>query len=223
MNINFNRMKKILVSLAVLILILNFKAMAQKYVIISTSYGDMKVKLYDETPLHQENFLKLAKSGYFDGTIFHRVIKEFMIQGGDPESKNAQAGQALGSGGPGYTIPAEFKPDLFHKKGVLSAARLGDQMNPMKASSGSQFYIVQGKVYTDEQLTMFEGRLGFKFSEAQRNAYKTVGGTPFLDREYTVFGEVVEGLDVLDKIAAVQTDGRDRPVKDIKMTVKVVE
>jgi peptidyl-prolyl cis-trans isomerase B (cyclophilin B) len=197
--------------------------MAQKYVIISTEFGDMKVKLYDETPLHQENFIKLAKDGFYNGTIFHRVIREFMVQGGDPESKNAQAGAPLGSGGPGYTIPAELKAEFFHKKGALAAARLGDQMNPGKASSGSQFYIVQGKTYTNEQLTMFEGRLGFKFSAEQRTAYTTVGGTPFLDRQYTVFGEIVEGLDVIDKIAGVPCDGRDRPNKDIKMTVKLVE
>ncbi|MCK5537895.1 MAG: peptidylprolyl isomerase [Bacteroidales bacterium] len=216
-------MKKNLISLVVLIFTFSYTAIAQKYVLISTEYGDMKVLLYDETPLHQENFIKLAKDGFFDGTLFHRVIKEFMIQGGDPESKTAQAGAPLGSGGPGYTVPAEFKANLFHKKGALSAARMGDQMNPMKASSGSQFYVVQGKVYNDAQLNMLEGRLGFKLSDEQRKAYKTIGGTPFLDRNYTVFGEIVDGLDVIDKIAAVATDGSDRPKKDIKMTVKVVK
>ncbi len=216
-------MKKIVLGLTLIMSIFISNSMAQKYVLISTKFGDMKVKLYDETPLHQENFLKLTKEGYFDGTLFHRVIKEFMIQGGDPDSKSAKPGQSLGSGGPGYTIPAEFKPDLFHKKGALAAARQGDQVNPMKASSGSQFYIVEGKKYTDAQLDMLEKRMGTKFSATQREAYKTVGGTPFLDYNYTVFGEVVEGLEVIDKIAAVPVDGSDRPKEDIKLTVKVID
>ncbi len=204
-------------------IIFNLQTMAQKYVLISTSYGDMKVKLYDETPLHQENFIKLAKEGFYNGTIFHRVIKNFMIQGGDPDSKNAQAGAPLGSGGPGYTIPAEIKPGLIHKKGAIAAARLGDQINPQKNSSGSQFYIVQGKKYTDSELDMLEMRMGVKFTPEQRQTYKNIGGTPFLDNNYTVFGEVVEGLDVIDKIANAATDRRDRPVKDIKITVKVLD
>lgn len=192
-------------------------------VIISTDLGEMKAVLYNETPLHKENFIKLAKEGYFDGCLFHRVIDGFMIQGGDPDSKTAKPGQMLGQGGPGYTIPAEFKQELIHKKGALAAARMADQMNPQKASSGSQFYIAQGKSYTENELNMLSSRMGKAFNKQQMEAYTTVGGVPFLDYEYTVFGEVVEGLEVIDKIAAVEKDRRDRPVQDIKMTIKVVE
>lgn len=192
-------------------------------VIISTDLGEMKAVLYNETPLHKENFIKLAKEGYFDGCLFHRVIDGFMIQGGDPDSKAAKPGQMLGQGGPGYTIPAEFKQELIHKKGALAAARMADQANPQKASSGSQFYIAQGKSYTENELNMLSSRMGKAFNKQQMEAYTTVGGVPFLDYEYTVFGEVVEGLEVIDKIAAVEKDRRDRPVQDIKMTIKVVE
>lgn len=192
-------------------------------VIISTDLGEMKAVLYNETPLHKENFIKLAKEGYFDGCLFHRVIDGFMIQGGDPDSKTAKPGQMLGQGGPGYTIPAEFKQKLIHKKGALAAARMADQVNPQKASSGSQFYIAQGKSYTENELNMLSSRMGKAFNKQQMEAYTTVGGVPFLDYEYTVFGEVVEGLEVIDKIAAVEKDRRDRPVQDIKMTIKVVE
>ena len=192
-------------------------------VIISTDLGEMKAVLYNETPLHKENFIKLAKEGYFDGCLFHRVIDGFMIQGGDPDSKTAKPGQMLGQGGPGYTIPAEFKQELIHKKGALAAARMADQVNPQKASSGSQFYIAQGKSYTENELNMLSSRMGKAFNKQQKEAYTTVGGVPFLDYEYTVFGEVVEGLEVIDKIAAVEKDRRDRPVQDIKMTIKVVE
>jgi cyclophilin family peptidyl-prolyl cis-trans isomerase len=162
--------------------------------VIHTEYGDMKGVLYNETPKHRDNFVKLAKSKYYDGLLFHRVIMGFMIQGGDPDSKNAQPGQQLGSGGPGYTIPAEITASLTHKRGALAAARQGDQVNPIKASSGSQFYIVQPEK-----------------------------GVHFLDMNYTVFGEVTEGLDVVDKIANAAKDRNDRPLKDIKMTVKIVE
>lgn len=192
-------------------------------VIISTDLGEMKAVLYNETPLHKENFIKLAKEGYFDGCLFHRVIDGFMIQGGDPDSKTAKPGQMLGQGGPGYTIPAEFKQELIHKKGALAAARMADQVNPQKASSGSQFYIAQGKSYTENELNMLSSRMGKAFNKQQMEAYTTVGGVPFLDYEYTVFGEVVEGLEVIDKIAAVEKDRRDRPVQNIKMTIKVVE
>lgn len=192
-------------------------------VIISTDLGEMKAVLYNETPLHKENFIKLAKEGYFDGCLFHRVIDGFMIQGGDPDSKTAKPGQMLGQGGPGYTIPAEFKQELIHKKGALAAARMADQVNPQKASSGSQFYIAQGKSYTENELNILSSRMGKAFNKQQMEAYTTVGGVPFLDYEYTVFGEVVEGLEVIDKIAAVEKDRRDRPVQDIKMTIKVVE
>jgi cyclophilin family peptidyl-prolyl cis-trans isomerase len=171
--------------------------------------------------LHRDNFLRLVKSHYYDGVLFHRVIKNFMIQGGDPESKNAKAGQPLGNGGPSYTIPAEFRVTLFHKKGVLAAAREGDNVNPEKKSSGSQFYIVQGKKFTDGALDTLERvrRNGKKLPEAHRQVYKTVGGTPHLDENYTVYGEVVKGLDVVDAIAAVQTsrDPADRPVEDVKI------
>lgn len=192
-------------------------------VIISTSYGDMKVKLYDETPQHRDNFIKLAKEGFYDGLLFHRVIQQFMIQGGDPNSKNAQPGQPLGAGGPGYTVPAEFNANFIHKKGALSAARQGDQVNPKKASSGSQFYIVQGKPSSEQELKYLSSRTGVQYTPEQAAIYATVGGTPFLDQQYTVFGEVVEGLDVIDKIAAVKTAPGDRPIEDVKFTVKVVQ
>lgn len=189
---------------------------------ITTDYGTIKIKLYDETPKHRDNFIKLAKEGFYNGTLFHRVIQGFMIQGGDPNSKNAPAGQPLGMGDVGYTVPAEFNPALIHKKGALCAARTE---NPTKASSGCQFYIVQGKTYTDAELDQMEMRTGIKYTPAQREIYKKSGGTPFLDMNYTVYGEVTEGLDVVDKIAAVQTNRQagDRPVQDVKMTVKVIE
>lgn len=182
--------------------------------IISTDYGDIKCKLYDKTPGHRDNFIKLIKEGWFNGSTFHRVIKDFMIQGG---------GKQDGAVSVNYTIPAEFYPDYFHKKGALAAARMGDHVNPKKESSGSQFYIVQGKKYTDSELTALEARKRCEWTPEQKEAYKTIGGTPFLDFDYTVFGEVVEGLDVVDKIAAVQTGQRDKPVKDVKMTIKIVE
>jgi len=190
---------------------------------IQTPYGNMIVWLYDATPQHRDNFLKLAEQGYFDDLIFHRVINGFMIQGGDPNSRNARPGQQLGSGGPGYTIPAEFVDTLFHKKGALAAARTGDQVNPKKESSGSQFYIVQGRPVTEEDLDMIEARKSFRYTRAQRDTYLSVGGTPFLDRDYTVFGEVIEGLDVIDKIAAVVTLPGDRPKEDVKMKIKPVK
>lgn len=195
----------------------------QKMVEIITDFGTMKVRLYDETPLHRDNFLKLANEGFYDGLLFHRVIRNFMIQGGDPNSKNAGPDAQLGGGGPGYTIPAEFNPALYHKKGALAAARMGDQVNPQKASSGSQFYIVQGSVMDEQKLGMMTAQSGVKYSPEQIQAYTTIGGTPFLDGQYTVFGEVVEGLDVIDKIAAVQTRPGDRPVQDVKMTIRVVK
>ena len=193
-------------------------------VLISTKFGDMKVLLYNETPKHRNNFVKLINKKFYDGTLFHRVIKNFMIQGGDPNSVNAKPDATLGNGGPGYTIDAEIVPKYFHKKGALAAARLGDRANPKKKSSGSQFYIVQGKIYGDKELDAMELRMGKNFSEEQREAYKTIGGTPHLDGEYTVFGEVIQGLNIIDKIAAVETDkATNRPLKDIKMTIKVVK
>ena len=243
---------------------------------IKTSLGDITVRLYDETPLHRDNFIKLAKEGYYNGTLFHRVIKNFMIQGGDPDSKGAAAGVQLGTGGPGYTVPAEFVyPQYFHKKGALAAARQSDQVNPEKKSSGSQFYIVTGEVYSAGKLTQLEKQLeqrmlqsifdslvvenrdkilqlrrnrdqaGIaaiqeqlqkdtfakakemgkpKFTDAQREAYTTIGGTPFLDNDYTVFGEVEEGMYVIDAIQNVATGVGDRPSTDVVMIeVKVIE
>lgn len=240
------------------------KTKGDTLILIETDFGNMKIKLYDKTPKHKENFIKLAKSGFFDGLLFHRVIKDFMIQGGDPDSKNAPAGKMLGNGGPGYEIDAEFNDSLFHKKGVIAAAREGDNVNPLKKSSGSQFYIVQGRKFSDEELNKLEEQISlgnyinlhpeigkqaseyrmtgnkpafdslieeiknrkdykaYKIPEYQRKIYKTIGGTPHLDGNYTVFGEIVEGLDVIDKIASVKTDKNDRPIKDVKMTVKVI-
>lgn len=207
-----------------------------KVVLITTSMGKIVVDLYDETPLHKANFLKLAESGFYDSLLFHRVINGFMIQGGDPQSKGAAEGVQLGNGGPGYTIPAEFVDSLYHKKGALAAARMGDDVNPEKASSGSQFYIVQGKTYTKEQLLSMEktirknnalynlgGREDFTFSEKQIEDYTTIGGTPFLDGSYTVFGEVIHGLDVIEQIALVDKDSFDRPVTDILMKMEVID
>ena len=194
----------------------------KKDVEIVTSMGTMVVRLSDSTPLHRDNFLKLVKQHYYDSILFHRVINHFMIQAGDPNSKKAEPGDQLGNGGPGYTIPAEFRPSIFHKKGVIAAARTGDDVNPQKASSGSQFYIVQGKVFTEAGLDSVETfRLkGRKLPAEHRAVYKVLGGTPHLDQGYTVFGELVKGLEVLDSIAAVPTSGRqggDRPLKDVRI------
>jgi len=243
-------------------------------VTIKTKFGDMAAILYDETPKHKENFLKLAKEGFYDSLLFHRVIDGFMIQGGDPDSKNAPNTRRLGNGGPGYTIDAEIKPKYYHVKGALSAARLGDMMNPGKASSGSQFYIVDGtmhaesqlkidrnkynralqqflqkpgnqsyrdsinsfiqrrdekgfQAYLDELKPVVEEQLGISvdrdISPKVLEAYTTIGGTPQLDGEYTVFGQVIQGLDVIDKIAAAPKDMNDRPVEDIAMEITVEE
>jgi cyclophilin family peptidyl-prolyl cis-trans isomerase len=189
---------------------------------ITTDFGTMVVELYDATPLHRDNFIKLAEEGYYNGLLFHRVIDGFMIQGGDPNSKDAPAGAPLGSGGPGYQIPAEFVDSLVHIKGALAAARMGDGVNPEKKSSGSQFYIVQGNIVDDRTLDMLEQRKGIPYTPEQRKAYKEVGGTPMLDRDYTVFGRVTSGLEVIDMIARVQKDGRDRPVQDVRMQVRVI-
>ena len=193
------------------------------YVKIETSYGDMVVKLYNETPLHRDNFLKLVKEGVYDDLLFHRVINQFMIQGGDPNSRNAKPGQMLGEGGLGYTVPAEFVPTLYHKKGALAAARQGDGVNPEKASSSCQFYIVQGTTWDAERLKSVEQRMGKSFTAEQAEVYAKIGGTPFLDGDYTVFGEVVEGLEVVDKIAAVPCGPMDRPVEDVKMKMTIIE
>lgn len=272
-------MKRTITALFVTVLLITSCAQDKKdqVITIKTSYGDMVAILYDETPKHKENFIKLAKEHYFDSLLFHRVIQGFMIQGGDPNSKKAQPGENLGSGGPGYTVEAEFVPQYFHEKGSLSAARMGDQVNPQKASSGSQFYIVQGTVISPSDVNslrcdqmqlmtglrkMFEdpankplldslNQLYFAgdmqayqsrlialaprvekatnlkilrdIPEAQIKAYTTVGGAPHLDGQYTVFGKVIKGLEVIDKIAAVQRDGNDRPQEDIRMMVTVQE
>lgn len=187
---------------------------------ITTDSGVMVIRLYDKTPQHRDNFIKLANEHFFDSLLFHRVISGFMIQGGDPQSKYAQPGQMLGSGDVGYTIPAEFDTSLYHKKGALSAARTN---NPEKASSGCQFYIVQGRNVTDEELNMTEMQKGIKYSAAKRKMYKTMGGTPFLDMDYTVFGEVESGLDVIDKIASVQKGAADRPLGDVRMFIEVIK
>ena len=189
-------------------------------VLISTSMGDMVVKLYNGTPQHRDNFLKLVNEKFYDSLLFHRVISGFMIQGGDPQSKTAAAGVMLGMGDVGYTIPAEFVDTLFHKKGALCAARTP---NPQKASSGCQFYIVQGRVMTNDQVQMLESQRGIVLSAKQKEAYTTIGGTPQLDRDYTVYGEVIKGLDVIDKIAAVKTAPGDRPVEDVRMKMKLIK
>ena len=239
---------------------------------IQTTLGDITVRLYDETPLHRDNFVKLAKEGYYDGTLFHRVIKDFMIQGGDPDSKGAPAGKMLGVGGPDYTIEAEIKSGLYHKRGALAAARQGDEVNPERRSSGSQFYIVWGQVYNEGQLRQFSKQMemqqmqavfnalakehhdeimqmrrernraglqelqeklaaeaevqvkaqGAGTTDEQRAIYSTVGGTPHLDGQYTVFGEVEEGMDVVEMIQQAATARGDRPVDDIEMRVVVM-
>ncbi len=272
-------MKRTITTLFVTVLLISSCAQDKKDVVVTikTSYGDMVAILYEETPKHKANFIKLAKEHYFDSLLFHRVIQGFMIQGGDPNSKKAKPGENLGSGGPGYTIDAEIMPQYFHEKGALSAARLSDQVNPQKASSGSQFYIVQGTVispndvnnlrfdqmqlmtglrkmfedpankplldslnqlYFSGDMQAYQSRLfalaprvekatGLKvirnIPDAQIKAYTTVGGAPHLDGQYTVFGKVIKGLEVIDKIAAVQRDASERPLEDIRMVVTVEE
>lgn len=253
----------------------NMEDQKETKMLIETSMGDIKIKLYNETPKHRDNFIKLVEDGVYNGTLFHRVIKDFMIQGGDPDSKNASADKMLGSGDVGYTTPAEFVyPKYFHKKGALAAARQSDQVNPKKESSGCQFYIVTGKVYSEAEIMGMEqqqnqGKVNkifnqlaqkhmkeiykmrkdndqdalydlqeklvaeadtiaakqpdFKFTPEQVKAYTTVGGTPHLDNEYTVFGEIVEGMEVIDAIQKVKTNKADRPAEDIKMKVSIID
>jgi len=195
-----------------------------QYIRIRTSYGDCIIRLYNETPKHRDNFIKLTKQGFYNGTLFHRVIQNFMIQGGDPDSRDTsknKPGAELGNGDVGYTVPAEFRDSLFHKRGVLAAAR---DDNPTKASSGCQFYIVEGKRFTDGKLDTLENtRLkGRKIPAWERDYYKSVGGAPHLDQNYTVYGEVVSGIDMVDRIAAVKTDKNDRPKEDVSMTVELL-
>lgn len=215
-------MKKILTLLLCFCLSTAFaEKPSHRYIRITTEKGECIVMLYNTTPQHRDNMIKLAKKGFYKNTLFHRVIKSFMIQGGDPESKNAVAGKELGNGDVNYTIPAEFRDSLFHKKGVLAAAR---DDNPKMASSGCQFYLVQGKVFTDPQLDSLENkRLRYKIPQWQREIYKTIGGTPHLDRKYTAYGEVVRGIEMIDEIAAVPTDAKNRPLNDIKMNIEVLK
>jgi peptidyl-prolyl cis-trans isomerase B (cyclophilin B) len=190
---------------------------------IQTPYGNMLAKLSNETPLHRDNFMHLVEQQFYDSLLFHRVIRGFMIQGGDPNSKGAGPDARLGSGGPGYQTDAEITPDLIHVKGAIAAARTGDNVNPQRKSSGSQFYIVQGNKVSNAVLDQIEAKKGFRYTTEQREAYLANGGTPHLDQDYTVFGYIVEGLDVIDKIAAAKTRPGDRPEEDIWMIMKVVK
>lgn len=196
------------------------------YVKIRTTAGDIVVKLHNETPLHRDNFIKLAKSKYYNNILFHRVIKQFVIQAGDPESRSHEKGKLYGDGGPEYNLPAEIIPGMFHKKGVLAAARESDSANPSRESSASQFYIVTGKLYTDKELDEAEAKINLrntankiplehKFTPEQRMIYKTIGGVPHLDTQYTIFGEVVKGMEMVEKISLSETDKNDRPINDI--------
>lgn len=189
---------------------------------LSTDYGTMLIKLYDATPLHRDNFMSLVRESFYDDLLFHRVIKGFMIQGGDPESRGATANTRLGSGGPGYTIPAEFVDTLVHVKGALAAARTGDQVNPERRSSGSQFYIVDGRQVSEQALQQVEARNDIRYAEKNKEVYFRMGGTPFLDQSYTVFGQVIAGLDVIDRIAAVRTAPGDRPLEDVRMEMRII-
>jgi len=190
---------------------------------IETPYGVMLAQLYDDTPKHRDNFIKLAEEGYYDGLIFHRVIRNFMIQGGDPESREAPIEKRLGSGGPGYQVDAEINEKYAHVKGALAAARTPDQVNPERRSSGSQFYIVHGKEVSDRELERTEALKGSNYSDDVRSAYHEQGGTPFLDQDYTVFGRILEGLDVIDEIAAVRTAAGDRPLENVWMKITVIK
>ncbi|NDE10339.1 MAG: peptidylprolyl isomerase [Chitinophagia bacterium] len=187
---------------------------------ITTDSGTIVVRLYDKTPLHRDNFIKLVNSHFYDSLLFHRIIAGFMIQGGDPESKNAVPDQMLGKGDIGYTIPAEFDSTLFHKKGALAAARTN---NPEKASSGCQFYLVQGKKMTEQELSTIENQTGIYFSPTKKKAYTQLGGTPMLDMNYTVFGEVETGIEVIDRIAGSQKNGMNRPNTDIRMKMELIK
>jgi peptidyl-prolyl cis-trans isomerase B (cyclophilin B) len=182
--------------------------------VIHTSYGDITAKLYNDTPAHRDNFIKLVNEGWYEGSPFHRIMQKFMIQGG---------GNKDGRNDPGYTVEAEFKPNHFHKKGALAAARMGDQYNPSKSSSGSQFYIVQGQVVDDRYLNAVSAENGHQFTAEQKKVYKTLGGTPHLDGGYTVFGEVIDGLTVVDAIAAVKTGPGNQPITPVIMTIEILE
>jgi cyclophilin family peptidyl-prolyl cis-trans isomerase len=217
-------MRKLLTIILLFTSLASFAKNPNSYVRIHTAYGDCVIRLYNETPKHRDNFIKLVKKGFYNGTLFHRVIQDFMIQGGDPDSKDTsknKPGAELGNGDVGYTIPAEFRDSLFHKRGVIAAAR---DDNPAKASSGCQFYIVEGKRFTDQELDKLEKTKlnGHKIPLSQRAIYRSVGGVPHLDQNYTVFGEVVTGLDMVDRIAAVKKDKLNRPLVDVPMTVELL-
>ena len=224
-------MRRIYIILLSLFLIFSYTSIGQvksvpkgTKVLIETSLGNINIILYEGTPLHRNNFVKLVKEGFFDNQLFHRVIKNFMIQGGDPNSKNAAKGQMLGIGGPKYTIPAEFNSSFYHKKGALAAARLGDDVNPKKSSSGSQFYIVHGNKFTADQLNnMVKSGEHSVFTSQQIKDYTSIGGTPHLDGSYTVFGEVTAGFEILEKIAISPVDANDRPLQDIKYKMKIIK
>ena len=207
-------MKKICLIICILLGMTTQAQEKETLVLIKTTLGDITVKLYNDTPLHRDNFIKLINEGWYNNSPFHRVINNFMIQGGHNQDGRVD---------PGYTIPAEFRSNHIHKKGALAAASQGDQVNPKKASSGCQFYIVQGNVLTEAHIQMYKQRYGLTFTEEQVEAYTTVGGTPHLDGEYTVFGEVVEGYDVVQKIENCDTGFMDRPEQEQKILSVVVE
>lgn len=260
-------MKLLTINVCVLfctLLLCNCTAKSPAKIVIVTDYGDIELELFDKTPQHRDNFIKLIKDGFYDGTLFHRVIKQFMIQGGDPDSRNAKPGVRLGTGGPKYTVPAEIVPEYIHQRGALAAARQGDNVNPTKASSGSQFYIVQGKIYTDDEINKVEIQIGndiarqkwvqyvkeeedamqkagqpvrtdsaqiraakragaylkenpYHMKAEDREVYKTIGGSPHLDGEYTIFGRVTKGMEIIDKIAELETDDNNRPKVDVRI------
>ena len=216
-------MKPILTTLFTLVLAFSVFSQERVKVKIETVHGEMIAELYNETPTHRDNFIKLVEKGFYDGTLFHRVIPNFMIQGGDPVSKEANPSQQIGNGGPGYTLPAEFNPNLIHKKGALAAARMGDAVNPKKESSGSQFYIVEGQVYDAQKMAMIEQRMGVKLSDIQKKAYSSIGGTPDLDGGYTVFGEVIKGLEVITKISNLKRNKNNLPLEKAVMKVSIIK
>jgi peptidyl-prolyl cis-trans isomerase B (cyclophilin B) len=216
-------MKSIVITVIALSFSLFVYSQERVKVKITTTYGDMVAELYNETPIHRDNFIKLVKDGFYDGTLFHRVIPAFMIQGGDPVSKEEKPSQTLGNGGPGYTLPAEFNRNFFHKKGALAAARMPDGVNPKKESSGSQFYVVEGKIYDEKTLEVFARRMGTTFNEEQIKAYTKVGGTPHLDGNYTVFGEVTKGQELISKISNVKRDKNNLPLEKVIMKISFIE
>ena len=192
--------------------------------LITTNIGEIEISLYNETPLHRDNFIKLSREGFYDDLLFHRVIKDFLIQGGDPRSRGADKGVLLGRTGPGYTIPAEIIPEFYHRKGAIAAARTSDENNPLRESSGSQFYIIIGKVYTPGELQYMEtSHICIPLSDEMKKVYTTIGGSPHLDGAYTVFGEVTKNIELVEKISRLQTDPYSRPLADVTFTIKIIE